>query len=172
MDADKTEVLRNNGQNEAAWDQWFRAIYPRVYYILFRKTSGDVGQTEDLVQGTIERFLRYDGIDKVKNDDDAVAYLTKTGLRLWADFSRSDWESMPYSDLSSTDKADEREWERTLDLDRLAEALDPEDRNIVQWLHEGRSVSEVAERMRISYSAAGTRIHRVKEKLKKIIDSL
>ena len=85
MKDDHTAAIRSNPKDKAAWDDWFRAIYPRVYYSLYRHTRGDATLSEEATQGALERFLRYRAHRKVNSDKDAVAYLIRTGLRLLDD---------------------------------------------------------------------------------------
>jgi len=172
MATDRTSILRENHDNDIAWDKWFRAIYPRVYFTLFGMTSGTKEKAEDLVQESIERFIKYDGLEKVQTDAEAVSYLIKTGKRLWIDQIRGEQESVPYADGRESETDDSQSLEKEMEIERLAEQLKEDDRNLVMWIREGRSIQELAERLRISYSAAGVRVHRLREKLRKLAEPM
>jgi len=161
---DRTKRLKSNPNNQEAWDQWFRAIYPRVYYVMFGKTSGDVSRAQDMVSGAIERFIRYRGLEKVGDDKEAVAYLVSSGTRLLFDAAKSEAKvrsstiQSPWSGQISVD--DE------IDLESLIQDLGVEDQLLARLLMEGRTVREIADSLEIRYSAAGTRISRLRSRLK------
>lgn len=164
MATNHTAAVRKAPNNDTLWDGWFRAIYPRVYYIVFRKTRGDANLSEELTQGAIERFLRYRAYEKVTTDAESVSYLTRIALRLLVNEYRTtgNLEPLPEETLAPDAPAGR------LDLEQLAQHLSNEDRRLIGLLIEGRSVSEIADILGIRYSAAGVRIHRAKGNLKKI----
>lgn len=166
MDNDRTIRLKESSNNQAAWDQWFREVYPRVYYVLFRKSFGDSSRTEDLVCGAIERFIRYEGLKKVKSDKDSVAYLIRTGIRLLTDEIMSgERETKAVEETPGNESAPQND--ERLDMESLLNTLNEEDQALISMVREGHSVSEISNSLSISYSAAGTRISRIREKLRK-----
>ena len=136
-------------------------------------TSGDKERTADLTQGAIERFLRYGAIGRVTTDAESIGYLVRTAERMNLDVMR-EWMAqrrtqevighMTYE--QSPPEADEVF--DTLDLERLIRRLGKPDRQLIGWLRAGISVGQVAEYLGISYSAAATRIHRAKARLREI----
>jgi len=165
---DLTSRLKQAPTNQAAWNHWFRGIYPRIYYVMFQKTAGDDGQTQDLVQGAMERFIRSKGLDKVANDKDAVSYLAATATNLMIDSRRAkrtltDNPPEPSSSLSR---------DELIDLQKAVGELDEVDQEPVALLLEGHSLQEIAHKLGVSYSAMGTRLFRIREKLKKNASSL
>ena len=173
MPTDHTQDVRRRPKSETAWRHWFEFVYPRVYYTVYRVTGGDDERTADLTQGAIERFLRYRALDRVKTDTDSVAYLVRTAQRMNLDLMR-EWRArrstheaihpMMYEQaLAAGDEVS-----NALDLDRLMNRLVEPDRRLIAWLRAGRSVGQIAEILGISYSAAATRIHRAKVRLREI----
>lgn len=164
QERDRTKRLKENPNNQAAWDQWFRAVYPRVYFVIFRKASGNVSAAQDAVSGAIERFIRYSGLEKVGNDKEAVAYLVSTSIRLLVDAAKADENTQPStfeSPWSGQPNVDEQ-----IDLEELIKGLDKHDQVLANLLMEGRTVREIADALEIRYSAAGARISRLRSRLR------
>ena len=72
------------------------------------------------------------------------------------------------STQSCSSPPDADEVSNTLDLERLILRLGKPDRQLIGWLRAGISVGQIAEFLGISYSAAATRIHRAKARLREI----
>lgn len=167
--ADQTQRLRREPDSEPAWREWFRAVYRRVYYTVYRTTGGDRQRTEDLTQAAIERFLRYQALHKVASDEDAVAYLVRTALRLDIDQARQ--PSLAHAPHESSGALPEEELHQQpdpldlLDLDLLVARLAPADRQLIAWRREGQSIGDIARCLGITYTAAAVRIHRAKARL-------
>ena len=177
MRVDRTQDVRRRPDSETAWQDWIRFVYPRVYYTIYRITGGNVPQTEDLTQGAIERFLRYRAMERVKTDHDSVAYLVRTAQRLNLEDVRKQraqgelQEAIGHIAREGAAGAED-EVSSALDFKLLISRLAAPDRQLILWLSEGRSVDEVATFLGISYTAAATRIHRARARLKKIIEAV
>lgn len=177
MASDVTQELRRTRESDALWREWFRLVYPRVFYAMYRLTGGDTAQSEDLTQTAIERFLRYGALDRVETDREAVAYLVSTARRLHADTGRRNRarqvvslaENVVPAEVES-DVADAAM--EALSLERMADRLAPEDRDLIRWWCEGRSVSDIATSLGVRYTAAATRIHRAKLRLKALAEEV
>ena len=168
-----TRDVRRRPQSEAAWRHWCEFVYPRVYYAVYRITRGDKERTADLTQGAIERFLRYGAVDRVTTDAESIGYLVRTAERMNFDVMR-EWTVQrstheEYGRLTYEQSPPESdEVSNTLDLERLIRRLGKPDRQLVGWLRAGESVGQIADFLGISYSAAATRIHRAKARLREI----
>ena len=174
---DYTKKLRRRPHSGAAWQNWFQFVYPRLYYAMYRVTRGDVQQAEDLTQGAIERFLRYRAIDKVKTDQESVAYLVRTAQRLNIDLVRerrlqSELHEAIGSTMHERMAETEDEVSSALEFEQLMNRLATPDRQLIRWLCAGRSVNEIATYLGISYATAATRLHRAKTRLKKIAEGM
>lgn len=169
MKDDHTAAIRSNPKDKAAWDDWFRAVYPRVYYSLYRRTGGDATLSEEATQGALERFLRYRAHRKVSSDKDAVAYLIRTGLRLLDDEhkQRQRQQDLALTGGGSPTQPGGGSTTDRLDMERLLEGLSTVDQELMGLVLEGRSVAEIAEILEIGFSTAGMRIQRAKARLKK-----
>ena len=144
-----------------------------MYYAVYRMTGGDKDRTADLTQGAIERFLRYGAVERVTTDAESIAYLVRTAERMnfnvmreWTvrHITQEDFDRLTYEQsLSESDEVS-----NTLDLERLIRRLGGADRQLVGWLRAGISVGQIADLLGVSYSAAATRIHRAKARLREI----
>ena len=170
--ADQTQRLRRDPDSEQAWREWFRTVYRRVYYTVYRATDGDRQRAEDLTQAAIERFLRYRALHKVATDEDAVAYLVRTALRVDMDQARQ--RGLAHAPHESSGALPEEEFDQQhdpldlLDLDLLVARLAPADRQLIAWRREGQSIGDIARFLGITYTAAAVRIHRAKARLSAI----
>ena len=174
MAADRTRTLRRSRQSEAAWREWFSLVYPRVFFAVYGITDGDLERSKDITQSAIERFLRYRALDRVETDDDAVGYLIRTARRVNVDLNRQTAARLAAYQASSAEQVTVEtpyaggEGIEALDLERLAHRLSKNDQQLVAWLLAGRTISEVAADLGIGYTAAATRIHRAKSRLRNL----
>lgn len=165
--SDFTQALREDVQNEQLWLSWYRAIYPRLYFHVMRKTNGNGSLTEELIQGALERFVRYDSISKVLSDDHSLVYLRKTAFRLLADHLAN---SAPEVRVDVDRVVDVSRGEYDDDIQDLRTKLNEDEQALLNWLIEGRTVKEIAQRLDLRYSAASSRIHRLRTTLRALRD--
>jgi RNA polymerase sigma-70 factor (ECF subfamily) len=167
MSADLIERIRERPTDQHRWAAWYRSVYPKLYYVAFRLTNGDVAAARDLVQETFARFVTYRAIERVSNDRHALSFLSKTCRNLAFD-GNARARQLPQEspeELESIAGA-EQPMEPALDFDRMIRALEPQDRQLMQWAYEGLTISEIAAKLGVTYSAAGVRLHRVRKRLR------
>ena len=169
MDVNLTSAVRSAHRDQSAWDKWFKHVYPRVYYILYRRTHGNKDISEECVQGAIERFLKYQGLQKVTSDKESVAFITRIALNLWTERRLLDANFTSTADEPKTAPGYQSGIDARLDLYRLSSQLPKVDQALIWQLNQGQTVSEIAKSLGISYTAAGVRIHRIKHQLKNIV---
>ena len=58
---------------------------------------------------------------------------------------------------------------RSLDFERALRELNANDLALGTWIHDGFSVSEIAEKLGTTYTAAGVRVHRLKKRLREML---
>lgn len=172
MSENFTSSVRKAPNDSAAWNFWFKTIYPRVFYIIFRKTHGNTVLSEEVTQGAIERFLKYRAYEKLASDAESVAYLARSAVRLMTDDCRKRAPLVPISDDEVEDSANHDNLINTLVLDRMSLDLKGDDQQLFALIRQGYLIREIAEILDIEYSAAGVRIHRIKAFLKNIADSM
>jgi len=169
------ERLRDAPRDERLWTDLYERLYPLVYILTFRLSDGDGDLAEEVTQDAFVRFIRSGGISKVASVDAATDYIRAIVRNLM----RNRFRQRMQHPTVSTEEIKERELElafersirKTLaDSDLLVIAgLLEADRDLLRRVMEGRSISEVAEQMGLSYSAAAVRIHRLRKHLRRYL---
>ena len=166
MTADLVLAIRKDTDTRKAWAAWYKQAYPRVYYVAFRFARGNVETARDLVQETFTRFLQYGAIHRVTNEAHALSFLIKTCRNLAIDRAARareiSLEDIPEYELVAPV---EGPIHLASDLDELLRVLPPAERQLLQWTRDGFSVSDIAKKLNISYTAAGVRLHRIRKRL-------
>jgi RNA polymerase sigma factor (sigma-70 family) len=170
MSADLIVQIREQPNSQRRWAAWYKRVYPNVYYAAFRLTNGNAEEARELTQETFTRFLEYRAIERVQGEQHALGYLIKTCRNLAIDRNARVRE-IRLESLIEADSipAPERHIEESIDLDRALLELGGDDQMLTQWMREGISVSEIARRLGITYTAAGVRIHRLRKRLREAI---
>lgn len=154
----------------AVWNEWFRVMYPRVYYTLYRRTGGNADLSQECTQAAMERFLRYRGYEKVENNQKAVAYLTRIALNHLTNEHRSTARLEPLEDdVPDPQRSGD---ERREQLNLVAKRLGSKERDLLKQVYAGYSTAEIASQLGIGYNAAATRIHRLKKRMAEILTDL
>jgi RNA polymerase sigma factor (sigma-70 family) len=167
---DRTQQLRAHPTNQRLWRDWYKRIYPNLYYAAFRLARGNVAVAQDLTQEAFARFVNYRAIERVADDRHAISFLIRTCRNLAIDRSTRARE-VPLQELGDIELLEDSDPVPTLDLDRMLASLKPEERELMQWVREGLSLAEIAQRTGSTYTAVGVRVHRIRESLKKAFAS-
>lgn len=167
MSTELIERIRQSPTDQRRWAEWYKAVYPRLYYAAFRLTNGRPEAARDLAQDTFARFIGYRAIERVSSDQHALSFLIKTCRNLAFDRTAS-MHHLPCISLEELEEVaeDEDPVEPALDTERILQALEPKDRQLMELAYEGMSVSEIAARLGVTYSAAGVRLHRLRKQLR------
>lgn len=167
MSTDLIAKIRASPDSERRWATWYRAVYPKIYYAAFRFANGNADTARDLTQEAFTRFLGYRAIDRVTSDQHALAFLIKTCRNLATDRNARAHEiSLGGLEEIEAISGAEPAIELSIDLDRMLQNLEPDERQIMLWARDGESVSDIARKLGVSYTAAGVRLHRVRERLR------
>jgi RNA polymerase sigma factor (sigma-70 family) len=167
MSGDLVKRIRERPSSEPRWEEWYKSVYPRLYYAAFRLANGSAELARDLTQEAFTRFLEYRAIERVENEQHALAYLIKTCRNVAIDRNVRA-EQTPLDDLINVDSipAPEQQSEAVVDLEHVFDELTAEDRALLGWIRDGHSISEIARKLDLSYTAAGVRVHRLKKRLR------
>ena len=168
MSDDLIRQLRDRPADPKRWARWYRAAYPKVYYVAFRLAMGNVETARDLAQEAFARFLGYRAIERVENDEHALAFLIRTCRNLAADRA-THTQRMPLAPLEESESLAESgsSIESKLDFEKVLREAKPEERQLLQWVGDGLSVAEIARHLGVTYTAAGVRLHRLKKRLQR-----
>jgi RNA polymerase sigma factor (sigma-70 family) len=167
MSVDFTKRIRDDPSKQRGWADWYRVMYTRVYYVAFRFARGDTETARDLVQETFARFIAYRAIRKVSNDRHAVLFLAKICRNVAINSHARNKEMISVGLDEILQLPAEPLPVRQIEMDEMIAKLEPDERRIIGWVREGDRISEIAKRLGIAYSAAGVRIFRITQKLRK-----
>lgn len=167
MSSDLTRELKSTPRDEPLWTKWYTSLYPRIYSVAFRLAEGNPDTARDLTQETFVRFLEASALDKVADDGEATAYLLVTCrhtaiTRLRRERTSQVDRLMNLEDLPQRERPDP-----AIELDHLAKQLDSDDRLLFDAARAGLELSEIAAKLSLSYTAAGVRLHRLIQRLRK-----
>jgi RNA polymerase sigma factor (sigma-70 family) len=163
---DRTEKLREKPVSERRWSEWYKIIYPKLYYAAFRLANGNVAEAQDLTQEAFARFLEYRAIERVTDDRHAISFLIKTCRNLAIDRSARA-RDIPLQELGEIEAIETSDFEPKIELERMLQSLEPQERELMQWALDGVTLAEMARRTGSTYTAVGVRLHRIRQSLKR-----
>jgi RNA polymerase sigma factor (sigma-70 family) len=169
------ERLKASPADEDAWSFLYRQLWPFIIAIVYRRLKGrEKKAAEDAAQEVFVRLLRAQPFGKIPNAEALRAYVAKIAENVARTHLRkvhvqevgrrdvAEWHGLepPLAGLESDDEL------RVRELWTLAESvLEPKDRDLLRLILEGSSLHQAADRMGLSYSNAGVRLHRIRRKL-------
>jgi RNA polymerase sigma factor (sigma-70 family) len=156
----------------------YRALRPLVYRTAYGLLRGDVEAAEDVTQNAFMRFLQYADLNALENDNHLLAYLRQTARHLCSDYRRSkaatiSIDSTDIKDTLSAEPDPEEEMANLAwDLAQLGKGLPPADRALLEELANETPIAEIAVKFNITYSAAAVRVHRLRQRIRLVINDL
>lgn len=157
----------------ASLTEWVHALYEnnaeKLYKIAFYRLGGNAELAQDIVQDTFLTLIAK--ADKVFGYDCPEAWLMQTlnynilhACQVGARNMKKEFPIEPYENLL-------QHCDESLGIDELLPPGFPEsDRNLLKMYYEERlSYEEIAQVLHISPLTVGTRLYRLKQKLKKIL---
>lgn len=170
--------IRKNPRDEDAWNIFYTYFRPQVASVLYR--SGlNAEDIRDIVQDTFLKFLN--SAFSYRDDESQVqairAYLVVTAKHLAIDRHRSAARHKLREDASSESHpydapAAERDPVMALSAERMLGHLADDELRLLSMLQKGDSLSAIAFECEISYSAAAVRVHRLRQKVEKLLEDL
>jgi RNA polymerase sigma factor (sigma-70 family) len=167
MSADLIARIRAKPLAPEPWAEWYRSVYGRLFYFALRHSNGNRDMASDLVQETFARFIAYRAIERVQDDRHALAFLLKTcrNVAVDRDARARDLVVVGMKDLENLPA--EPPFLSDIEIEQILGNLEPAEQQILRWIQDGQSISEIAQNLGIAYSAAGGRIFRLTKRLKK-----
>jgi RNA polymerase sigma factor (sigma-70 family) len=176
--------LRKARSSEGAWGAIYRALAPMAKGIAFRMLRGDRDAAQDVVHDAFIALYRAADFDRLTSSEDLTNYFAAMVRNKALDVLRAATSRRTVQISPGTEPvADEELLTEGFDTradnspsseqltgvgQALAEAvkgLSKPDRVLLALLMQGYSSSEVATRLGLTYSAAGVRIHRLRDRL-------
>lgn len=168
--------LRRDRTDEMAWANLFDLAWPRAVAIAYQMLRGRRDLAEDAVQESFVRLLRYVDFDKIRQASDFLPYFTRVVQNVARNIlSGERWgETEAYDDETAFNLG-----LATLAVDPPAEDmahwqdfvgnLDPTEQELFEMLVEGLTLPEIAHRIGVEYQAAGSRVYRLRQKIRKYL---
>ena len=166
--------LQVNRRDHAAWNELYRQLWPFVFGVTYRRLRGARGLAEDAAQETFIKLLRSLPFDALRDADDLRAYIWRAADNVARDYFRKsmrmdarlvhpDGEGIdePAMEIGVDDRLRLTEWVENTLLE-----LPSTDRTILKMLIDGYRLAEIAEATGLTYSAAGSRVSRLRDRLR------
>jgi RNA polymerase sigma-70 factor (ECF subfamily) len=168
--------------DEEGWRALYRQIWPFVFAVTYRRLRGARALAEDASQEVFIRLARTQPFDRLREaeafrryvwrvaDNVARTYARRQASHQAAEVSTADPDaSASQGVMHPTDVMGNLEAEAL--LHQLMKHLGEGDRDLLRLVLEGRSLSDIAGTMGLSYGAAAVRLHRLRERVRKSLFS-
>jgi len=173
--------LASRPADENAGSELCRQMWPFVFGIVFRRLRGNAQAAEDVTQDVFLNLFRAKPFSKLQEPDLFRSYLARMAHNASSSYLRfvlgkNEIERTPeFREAVVTQLAENDSQLRTNDLTRLIQSimpeLEPKERELLRLVLEGLTTSEIADAMGMRYSNAGVRLHRLRNRLRKCLDS-
>ena len=170
--------LERSRADEEAWDRLYGYLWPLLVAINYRILRGDRQLAEDASQEVVLRLYRYVRFEEFQDKpDDFLSYVRAISRNVSRSYLSRLLREPSFSQLeldgleASKSGAGENDAEQSAilrsEVSAATASLDQNDRELLHLLRAGATISEIAERLGITYSNAAVRIHRLRSTLSK-----
>ncbi|MFA5504047.1 MAG: sigma-70 family RNA polymerase sigma factor [Vulcanimicrobiota bacterium] len=168
------EDIRDDPLNEKAWADFYKHLRPRVAGILYRVGVGDREEIKDLCQIVFTRFIEYSPWNRnwrsLPDSREIVAYFAvvakNTARTVYSKAKEISQASIDDITVPDSQLVEEQILSQQSVFKTIGD-LNSEESELFFLLVEGYKLPEIANLLKISYSNAGVRVHRLREKLRK-----
>jgi len=154
------------------FEPWYDEVNPGLLLQIYRMTGGNLSLAEDLLHDVVLRFLERNDVEKLPSDSAARAYLFTAARNRFRDHLRRT-RTAPVSEPADVEPDHTTPADYLLLEERIVElnaALSAPELETLQRLIEGKTLSEIADEEGLSYSNAGVRVHRIRQRIRQMID--
>jgi RNA polymerase sigma factor (sigma-70 family) len=173
------EILLSLHASPRSDDLW-KALYAEtrrfVFAVAYRVLGGDGELAKDATQNVFLRVFQYCEFTDFSQPSDFLGYLSTITRHVALDLAHKEQGFVTGLELALSDflpsRATPRQKEKAQNqLRNVFEHLSADERILVDLLMEGYTLEEIAERLAIRYSTAAVRIHRLRERLVKYLET-
>ena len=173
--------LAQNQDDADAWKLLYRQMWPFVMAVNYRMLRGVHDLAEDASQEVFMRLVMYRNEKIFKDSKTFRAYVRAMCVNVCRDQVKrilkngEHLQSELYDDLAEQTESKQSSPEQDAEADQLlAKILGqlPEDeQKFVEFLIEGYKLPEIAKATGLTYSNAAVRLHRLRDKIRKYLES-
>lgn len=172
------DQLARDSAEQSAWQSLYQRLWPYVFAIVSHRTRGDYDLAEDLSQEVFFRLLRLRPFDRVSSAEDFRRYLRRMALNVVRDEERKALRRAEKhlksleQELSAEYLAEHQssELEAKELLDDARRPLSDDEVSLLELILAGASLAGIAGELGITYSAAGVRVHRLRRKIRQVLN--
>jgi RNA polymerase sigma factor (sigma-70 family) len=171
---DALKRLSVDRTDEDAWRFLFEQSWATALTTSNRVLRGQLELARDVAQEAFHRIVRYCKFADLLDPDDFFLYLkavcrnaARDALKdLTAEALVESAEEGELEEIRVSEETPENLISARETLNEFRQQLDESDRKMLNLLIEGFDLPEIADRLTLSYSNAGVRVHRLRERLR------
>lgn len=167
--------LAKNPRDPEPWRMLHLRLWPYVMALSYRHLGAAREVVEDASQEVFLRLVQYPPFDRITSPAAFYAYVRKICSNVAADYRLQvgRLREVQTPEESSPEHPESRRPDLDVETDRLRDELlsgmNDSDKHLVHLMFEGYSLNEIAEALGISYSNAGVRVHRLRQRMSKLM---
>jgi RNA polymerase sigma factor (sigma-70 family) len=174
--------LYRSRSDQAAWDLLYTQLWPLLVGINYRILRGHRELAEDASQEAFLKIFRYvhfgDFVEKPEEFRSYVRAICRNVSRTYLSrllkepsFSQTELDTEPERPAGFSGRDEELAALERDALAHLMNRLSLEDQRLVALLQQGADLGEIAQSLGISYSNAAVRLHRLRQRLSKSMNT-
>lgn len=170
LHADRTDA--------SAWEAMYEIMWPLLLPVAFREVKGDSHLAQDAVQDAFLRMARYTTFTELGSAKSLRGYLTVVVRNAARDAMsarrRAREQPLEIEDLAKLAACPSQHDAADLQahLEHAIAGLAQSDQRVLMLAHNGMTVTAIAEALGLKYSAAALRLHRARQRLRKVLVAL
>jgi RNA polymerase sigma factor (sigma-70 family) len=167
-------MLTRDRDDQEAWTALYGLVQPFVWNISLKILWRNPEAARDATQVTFQRLATYGDFRKYPLPDQFMPYLATVAKHVAWDMLKEQTARAANEEAAAAEAEKLRVQPAQIERNRwllktILSELDTEERQVVDLLMEGWSVGEIAEKIGLSYTAAGVRIHRLRQALLRLL---
>lgn len=168
--------LRKDPTDDDLWRKLYREIRRFIYAIAYRVLNGNEELAKDATQDVFLRLFKYCEFTEFSEPQEFLGYVAVVARHAALNLVKREGKYVTGLDITLCDfmpgTPTPLQHERAKNrLHDVLEQLDPDEVVLVELMMNGSSLEDIAKGLEISYANAAVRIHRLREKLLKRLNT-